>query len=186
MLLLLSTLFSGGQLSSYIVNSQIYHLMNKLVALMIPTAGMVNIIMMRTYIIGTISNAVVESAKIDGARDFRIYGQVILPLMKPVIASVGFLTAVGYWNAWIPGSLYIRDSAKLPLQNVLMRVEEDMRAFAILDASQVQMFMMNSGGIPQESARMALLFTVLGPIMIAYPFFQKYFVKGLTMGSVKG
>jgi len=186
MLLLISTLLSGGQLSSYIINTQAYHLMDKLIVLMIPSIGMVHIIMMRTYIVGTISIAVVESAKIDGARDYRIYGQIILPLMKPVTASVGFMTAVGYWNQWVPGKLYIRTAKNMPLQNVLMQVESSIQSFAQLDPSQVREFLMYAEEIPADSARMALLFTVLGPIMIAYPFFQKYFVKGLTMGSVKG
>ena len=185
MLLLVTTLFSGGTLSSYIFNTNIYHLKDTLLILWLPAVSMTNTIILRTYITGTISDAVVESAKIDGARDFRIFFQVILPLMKPSLASVGFMTAVGKWNDWVTGSLYITSSGKEPLQNLLMAVEDTIQE---LQDANVPAYIVNalSKEIPEDSGRMALLFTVLGPIMIIYPFFQKYFVKGLTLGSVKG
>lgn len=185
MMLLMTTLFSGGTLSSYIFNTNIYHLKDTMLVLWLPAVSMTNTIILRTYISGTISDAVVESAKIDGARDFRIFFQIVLPLMKPSLASIGFMTAVGKWNAWVPGKLYISTPEKRPLQNILMSIETNIEA---LQDSELPLEMLEAmgGAIPEDSARMALLFTVLGPIMIIYPFFQKYFVKGLTLGSVKG
>lgn len=185
MMLLMTTLFSGGTLSSYVFNTSIYHLRDTMLILWLPAVSMTNTIILRTYITGTISDAVVESAKIDGARDFRIYFQIILPLMKPSLASIGFMTAVGKWNAWVPGRMYISSEDKRPLQNILMAIEENIEALQDSDLP-LELLEEMGGYIPEDSARMALLFTVLGPIMIAYPFFQKYFVKGLTLGSVKG
>ena len=185
MMLLMTTLFSGGTLSSYIFNTNIYHLKDTMLVLWLPAVSMTNTIILRTYISGTISDSVVESAKIDGARDFRIFFQIVLPLMKPSLASIGFMTAVGKWNAWVPGKLYISTPEKRPLQNILMDIESNIEA---LQDSELPLEMLEAmgGAIPEDSARMALLFAVLGPIMIIYPFFQKYFVKGLTLGSVKG
>ena len=185
MMLLMTTLFSGGMLSGYIFNTSIYHLKDTMLVLWLPAVSMTNTIILRTYISGTISDSVVESAKIDGARDFRIFFQIVLPLMKPSLASIGFMTAVGKWNAWVPGKLYISTPEKRPLQNILMSIENNIEA---LQDSELPLEMLEAmgGAIPEDSARMALLFTVLGPIMIVYPFFQKYFVKGLTLGSVKG
>ena len=185
MMLLMTTLFSGGMLSGYIFNTSIYHLKDTMLVLWLPAVSMTNTIILRTYISGTISDSVVESAKIDGARDFRIYFQIILPLMKPSLASIGFMTAVGKWNAWVPGKLYISTPEKRPLQNILMSIENNIQALQDSDLP-LEMLEAMGGAIPEDSARMALLFTVLGPIMIVYPFFQKYFVKGLTLGSVKG
>lgn len=185
MMLLLSTLFSGGMLSSYIFNTSIYHLKDTMLILWLPAVSMTNTIILRTYISGTISDAVVESAKIDGARDFRIFFQIVLPLMKPSLASIGFMTAVAKWNNWVTGQMYISTPEKRPLQNILMAIEKDIQAMMDTDMS-MEMIEAMEGAIPEDSARMALLFAVLGPIMIIYPFFQKYFVKGLTLGSVKG
>jgi len=185
MMLLMTTLFSGGALSSYIFNTNIYHLRDTMLILWLPAVSMTNTIILRTYITGTISDAVVESAKIDGARDFRIYFQIVLPLMKPSLASIGFMTAVGKWNAWVPGQMYISSPEKKPLQNILMSIENNIQALQDSDLP-LELLEEMGGYIPEDSARMALLFTVLGPIMIVYPFFQKYFVKGLTLGSVKG
>ena len=185
MLLLVTTLFSGGTLSSYIFNTSVYHLKDTMFVLWVPVVSMTNTIILRTYITGTISDAVVESAKIDGARDFRIFFQIILPLMKPSLASIGFMTAVNKWNEWVKGEMYISNPNKRPLQNILMAIENNIQE--LMD-SDMAYEMMNDleNAIPADSARMALLFAVLGPIMFIYPFFQKYFVKGLTLGSVKG
>ena len=185
MLLLVTTLFSGGTLSSYVFNTSIYHLKDTMFILWVPVVSMTNTIILRTYISGTISDAVVESAKIDGARDFRIFFQIILPLMKPSLASIGFMTAQAKWNNWVAGEMYISKAENRPLQNVLMAIENNIQE--LMDSDMAYEMMNNiEDAIPADSARMALLFTVLGPIMFIYPFFQKYFVKGLTLGSVKG
>lgn len=184
-MLLITMLFSGGQLAGYLVNTQLYHLKDKLLVLCIPSVGAMNVIIMRTYIQSNISDSLFESAKLDGAGEFRIYWQICLPLMKPVLASLGFMMANGIWNDWMTGYMYISSPNKTPLQLLLMRIENNINLISSGRVS-AQAAAALSGQIPAESTRMALLFVVLGPIMIAYPFFQKYFVKGLTVGSVKG
>ena len=184
-MLITTMLFKGGQLSDYMINTSVYHLRDTLLVLTIPTVTAMNVIIMRTYIKSNISNAMIESAKIDGASEFRIYSQIAIPLMPPVLASVGFMLAIGYWNEWQKAFMYISSRNKMPLQLLLIRMEKTIEAMnnpelptSIL-AEMVDV-------LPAEGARMALLMMVLGPIMVAYPFFQKYFIKGLTIGSVKG
>ena len=186
MLLLFTMLFSGGQLAGYLINTSVYHLKDTWLILCLPSVGAMNIIIMRTYIQENIADSLIESAWLDGAGDFRIYMQIVMPLMPPVLASLGFMIAVGYWNNWETGYLYISSPNKTPLQLLLMRIENNISMLKNnSNLSSAAMAAMEKE-IPEESARMALLFTVLGPIMIVYPFFQKYFVKGLTVGSVKG
>ncbi len=186
-MMVFTMLFSGGQLSSYIVNTTMYGLKDSLWALILPGVGCMNIIIMRTYIKGTITEALMESATIDGAGEFRIYLQIVLPLMKPTLAAIGFREAVSYWNDWQRAYLYITDPKKTPLQLLLIRVEKNID-YVLNNADNISPLEYAEAmkNMPKEPARMAILLAVLGPIMIAYPFFQKYFVKGLTVGAVKG
>lgn len=184
-MLVTTMLFKGGQLSEYMVNTTVYHLRDTLLVLTVPVISAMNVIIMRTYIKSNITDALIESAKIDGAGEFRIYRQIAIPLMKPVLASVGFMLAIGYWNEWQKAFIYISSQSKTPLQLLLIRLEKTIEAMNNPDLpTSVLAEMMDT--LPAEGARMALLLMVLGPIMVAYPFFQKYFVKGLTIGSVKG
>lgn len=186
-LMLFTMLFSGGQLSTYIVETTMYGLKDSLWALILPGIATMNIIIMRTYIQGTITESLVESAKIDGAGEFRIFWQIVFPLMKPTLAAVGFRLAVNKWNDWQKAYLYIDSADKAPLQLLLIRIEKNID-FLLNNAGELsaEEYAELSRNMPQESGRMAILLTALGPIMIAYPFFQKYFVKGLTVGAVKG
>ena len=183
-LLLGTMLFSGGQLSTYLINVSVYHLKDNMLLLYLPTVSAMNVIIIRTYLQSNIAEALMESAKIDGAGEFRIYTQIIMPLAKPALASVGFMTAIGYWNDWEKGYLYIKTQSKLPLQTLLYQIEKQIEMLNNPEVGSVAIDMWQS--IPELSARMAMLITVLGPIMIAYPFFQKHFIQGLTVGSVKG
>lgn len=185
MFLLGTMLFSGGQLSSYMINTTVYHLKDNMLILFLPAISAMHVIILRTYIQGNISDALVESAKIDGAGELRIYAQVVMPLLKPALASVSFMVAIGYWNNWENGYLYIKTQDKLPLQTLLMQIEKRIEMLNnpnVSSAATAQLW----ESVPELSARMAMLVTVIGPIMVAYPFFQKYFVQGLTVGSVKG
>lgn len=184
-MLLITMLFGGGTLSHYMINTTIYHLKDTVWIMCIPAVGAMNVFMMRTYIQSNITDALIESAKIDGAGEFRIYVQICLPLMPPVMAALGFMTAVGKWNDWQTGMLYISNRNLVPLQLLLMRIQKNLE---FMKSSNVpaDVAAALAKNIPSEAVRMALLFTVLGPIMIAYPFFEKYFVKGLTLGAVKG
>lgn len=187
MMMLFTMLFSGGQLATYMVETIMYGLKDSLWALILPAITTMDIIIMRTYIQGTITESLVESAKIDGAGEFRTFWQIVFPLMKPTLAAVGFRLAVTKWNDWQKAYLYIDSADKTPLQLLLIRIEKniDFMLNNAGDLSAVE-YAELSQNMPQESGRMAILLTALGPIMIAYPFFQKYFVKGLTVGAVKG
>lgn len=185
--LLIPMLFSGGQLSSYMVNTTIFHLKDSILVLILPmTVSTMNVIILRTYIQGNVALSIIESAKIDGAGEIRTFWQIVFPIMKPAVASVGFMLAMSYWNDWQNAFLYIESANRTPLQLLLVRIEKNLD-FILQASGQVGANLYDlSRNMPQESGRMAILITVLGPIMIAYPFFQKYFVKGITMGSVKG
>lgn len=187
MMMLFTMLFSGGQLATYMVETTMYGLKDSLWALILPGITTMNIIIMRTYIQGTITESLIESAKIDGAGEFRIFCQIVFPLMKPTLAAVGFRLAVTKWNDWQKAYLYINSPEKTPLQLLLVRIEKNID-FVLNNAGELspQEYAELSQNMPQESGRMAILLAALGPIMIAYPFFQKYFVKGLTVGAVKG
>lgn len=184
-MVLFTMLFGGGMLSEYLVNTQMYHLKDTIWAICLPRVTALNVIMMRTYIKNNISDALIESAKIDGAKEFRIYRQICVPLMPPMFAALGFMMAIGKWNEWQGAMMYISSPKKTPLQLLLMRIQNNLDIMKSGKLSSEAMAAI-SGSIPSESVRMAMLFTVLGPVMIAYPFFQKYFIKGLTLGAVKG
>ena len=145
-----------------------------------------HVIIMRTYIKENITDSMLEAAKVDSAGYFRTYGQISIPLMKPVMAAVGFMLAIGYWNNWERGYLYIRSDSKQPLQTLLMMIEKDIQKLTSGNLEDISALATIQDRVPAMSARMAMLITVLGPVIIFYPFFQKYFVTGLTVGSVKG
>ena len=127
-----------------------------------------------------------EAAKIDGAGEYRTFFQITLPLLKPSMAAVGFMMATVYWNDWQNALLYITSERKKPLQLLLINIQKSIEF--LLNNSNVPASVKAAmgGTIPQYSATMATVIVVIGPLMVIYPFFQKYFVKGLTVGSVKG
>ena len=130
--------------------------------------------------------SLIEAAKIDGAGEYRTFFQITLPLLKPSMAAVGFMMATVYWNDWQNALLYITSDRKKPLQLLLINIQKSIEF--LLNNSNVPASVKAAmgGTIPQYSATMATVIVVIGPIMVIYPFFQKYFVKGLTVGSVKG
>ena len=186
-MMLITMLFSGGQLSSYIVNTSMFHLRDTIASLILPGIATMYVIILRTYIQTNVPDSLIESATIDGASEFRTYLQIVLPVMVPALASVGFMLAVGYWNDWQRAFLYITSPSKTPLQLLLIRIEKTVD-FLLQNANEMSQeeYAELSANLPRETGRMAILLVALGPIMVAYPFFQKYFVKGLTVGSVKG
>lgn len=145
-----------------------------------------NVIILRTYIANSIPGELMEAAKIDGAGEYRTFFQITLPLLKPSMAAVGFMMATVYWNDWQNALLYITSDRKKPLQLLLINIQKSIEF--LLNNSNVPASVKAAmgGTIPQYSATMATVIVVIGPIMVIYPFFQKYFVKGLTVGSVKG
>ena len=141
---------------------------------------------MRSFIQGNIPNEIIEAARIDGANDFKTFYIAVLPLMAPALAAIGFMTAVGHWNDWGTGYLYINEAKKMPLQLLLMRLENEIQYLQanVQALSPDQIELLNN--TPVNSGRMAMLVTSIVPIMLVYPFFQKYFIKGITLGSMKG
>ena len=185
--LLIPMLFNGGQLSGYIIFTSVYHLKDNLLLLILPLCvTTMNVIILRTYIVNSIPGELMEAAKIDGAGEYRTFFQITLPLLKPSLAAVGFMMATAYWNDWQNAMLYIDTNSKKPLQLLLINIQKSIQ-FLLNNTNVPASARAAMGGtIPQNSATMATAIVVIGPIMIAYPFFQKYFIKGLTVGSVKG
>lgn len=185
--LLIPMLFNGGQLSGYVVFTSYYGLKDSLWLLILPLCvSTMNVIILRTYIANSIPGELMEAAKIDGAGEYRTFFQITLPLLKPSLAAVGFMMATAYWNDWQNALLYITTDGKKPLQLLLVNIQKSIE-FLLNNANVPASARAAMGGnIPQYSATMATVLVVIGPIMVAYPFFQKYFVKGLTVGSVKG
>ncbi len=184
---LIPLIFKGGQLSNYIVYTNQYHLKDSLLALIMPLCvTTMNIIILRTYIQSSIPEELMDSARIDGAGEYRTFFQIVLPLMKPSLAAVGYMMATTYWNDWQNALLFIESDSKKPLQLLLVNIQRTIEF--LINARDIPSSVMAQmqGTIPQQSATMATVIVVIGPIMIAYPFFQKYFIKGLTVGSVKG
>ena len=185
--LLIPMLFSGGQLSCYIIYTSMYGLKDNIALLILPLCvSTMNVIILRTYIANSIPGELMEAAKIDGAGEYRTFFQITLPLLKPSMAAVGFMMATVYWNDWQNALLYITSDRKKPLQLLLINIQKSIEF--LLNNSNVPASVKAAmgGTIPQYSATMATVIVVIGPIMVIYPFFQKYFVKGLTVGSVKG
>ncbi len=185
--LLIPMLFSGGQLSCYIIFTTYYNLKDSLLLLILPLCvTTMNVIILRTYIANSIPAELMEAAKIDGAGEYRTFFQITLPLLKPSLAAVGFMMATTYWNDWQNALLYIKSDNKKPLQLLLVNIQKSIE-FLLNNSNVPASARAAMGGtIPQYSATMATVIVVIGPIMVIYPFFQKYFVKGLTVGSVKG
>ena len=185
--LLIPMLFNGGQLSGYIIFTSYYHLKDSLWLLILPLCvSTMNVIILRTYIANSIPGELMEAAKIDGAGEYRTFFQITLPLLKPSLAAVGFMMATAFWNDWQNALLYITTDSKKPLQLLLVNIQKSIE-FLLNNANVPASVRAAMGGnIPQYSSTMATVLVVIGPIMVVYPFFQKYFIKGLTVGSVKG
>lgn len=175
---------SGGLVPTYMLITQYLHLKNTILVLILPTAVVPwYIIMMRTFF-SQIPYELSEAAIIDGAGEFRIFRQVILPLAKPALATVGIFLALAYWNDWYYPMLYIESSDLVNLQYMLYRM---MREVQELTRNITQAGMgISAADLPTEAMRMAMCLVAAGPMLVVFPFFQKYFVKGLTVGGVKG
>jgi putative aldouronate transport system permease protein len=186
-LVFIPMVFSGGLVSSYFVTSQFLHLKNTLWVLILPLCvSSFNIIICRTFFRTNIPDSVIESAKIDGASQFLIYFRIVLPLSLPVIATIGLFMSFGYWNDWFQAMLYLDNRNLYTLQALLNKILTDIQQLAKLAPLLGVSYAEQLARIPQEAARMAVVVIIVLPIACAYPFFQRYFISGLTIGSVKG
>lgn len=178
-------LFNGGLIPFYIMMTQYLHLKNSLLALIIPTLlSPFNIMIMKGFL-DKISKEIIESAKVDGAKEFRIFFTIILPLATPALATLGLFIAFGYWNEWYYALLFIDNDKFIPLQLLLVRILSQIEFLANSPLAQVA-DKLAYANFPTLSVRMAMAILAGGPMLIIFPFFQKYFVKGITVGSLKG
>lgn len=178
-------LFNGGMVPTYIVATQLLGLKDSIWALIWPLAvNAFYIMILRTFYSTSVPDAIVESGKIDGASEFKIFYKLVLPLSLPGLATIGLFSTLGYWNDWFNALLYIDDPNLVPLQSMLMRIENSMQ-FLLQNSSNASLSMEALQSMPQDTARMAMVVLATGPIVLAYPFFQRYFIQGLTIGAVK-
>jgi len=176
-------LFNGGLVPSYLMWTQFFHIKNTIFALIFPNLLMnaFGVILMQNYFSHNIPHELIEAAEIDGSGEFKTFFKVVLPLSLPILATVGLMSAISYWNDWTNGLYYLTDQSLFSLQNVLNRILTDLQFLSSSTVStQVHMDM------PSTGIRMAIAVVGVVPILALYPFFQKYFVKGITLGAVKG
>ena len=184
-LIFIPMVFNGGMLASYVVVSNILGLNNSIWALILPLAcSLFSVTICRTFFRTTVPDSIIESAKIDGAGQFRIWSQIVLPISKPVMATIGMFAAFGYWNDWFQASLYIQDTKLRTLQSLLNQMQKNIEYIANNPYGGLSMQEYKLS-MPTESVRMAIAIVIIVPIACTYPFFQKYFISGLTIGSVK-
>ncbi|MBR1607228.1 MAG: carbohydrate ABC transporter permease [Clostridia bacterium] len=184
-LIFIPMIFNGGLLSTYVVNTQLLGLKNTYWALIFPLAcSSFYIIIMRTFFQTTVPDEIIESGKVDGASQLRIFLQLVLPISLPALATIALFLTFAYWNDWYQASLYIESSKHdlFPLQYVLVNIEKNIQYLANNDMAMSA----NTNVLPSETMRMAIVVIAVVPIMFSYPFFQKYFISGLTIGAVKG
>ena len=185
-ILVATMFFNGGLVSTYMVVANFLHLKNNFLALVLPMAVTpFNIIVLRTFFATSVPDALIESAKIDGASQFKIFTDIVLPISLPGLATVALFLTLTYWNDWKNALLYIDSKSLYPLQYLLMKIERNIE-FIAQNAGRGSMGLDSAlSRLPSETAKMAIVVIATLPIACAYPFFQRYFVSGLTVGSVK-
>lgn len=185
-LVFIPMMFSGGMVACYVINRNLYHLSNTLWVIILTMAcSPFNITICKTFFKTTVPEGIVESAKIEGAGHFYIFVKVVLPIAKPLLATIGLFLCFEYWNEWTVSMLYISKKELYTLQALLNNILADIEFIA----TNPQMLVGNVEYIknmPSESVRMAIVMVIVIPICCVYPFFQKYFVGGMTIGAVKG
>lgn len=180
-------IFGGGLAPTYIVCKNLLGLSNNYAALIVPLLlNPFNVIIMRTFFQSSVPEELIDAAAIDGSGEYNTLFRIIVPVAKPGIATVGLLNALAYWNEWFLAMLYITDNEHIPLQYLLQKMQRNVD-FLLRNAS-----MIGTDGVqalqnmPQQSLRMVFVVLIVVPIACAYPFFQRYIIAGLTVGSVKG
>ena len=178
---LFTMLFSGGLVPTYMNYTTVLGIKNTYLALLLPNLmfGAVNCIIVRTYFQGNIPVELYESARIDGATEFRIFSSIVLPLGKPILVTIAIFAGLGYWNDWMNGLYYVTDQRMYSIQQLLNVMIQNIQFLTQYG---------QSGGenLPSISLRMAIAFVAMLPIIVLYPFLQKYFEAGITLGAVKG
>ena len=181
-LLLFTMLFHGGLVPTYMVYTTVLEIKNTYLALLIPNLmfSAMNAILVRTYLQSNIPSELYEAARIDGAGELKIFLGIVLPLGKSILVTIGIFSGLTYWNDWMNGLYYITDSDKYSIQQLLNVMIKNMQYLSQYGSS------VSFGAVPTVSLRMAIAFVAMLPILILYPFLQRYFEEGITLGAVKG
>ena len=178
-----TSLFSAGLAPYYLLMTQTYHLKDSYLAVLLPLMMSPWLIILMKNFVKAIPHEITESGKIDGAGDMKIFTALILPMLKPALATIGLFLALSYWNEWYQSSLFLSTKVAIkPLQYTLYEVVNKIDALKNSVAGQF----VNVVDIPQEGVKMANAVLATGPIILLYPFVQKYFISGITVGAVKG
>ncbi len=174
---------SGGTIPTYLLMRTLGLVNNRLVMIIPFVVGAYNTILFRTFFQG-IDASIRESARMDGASEFRILFQIILPLSKAILATIGLFTIVGKWNDWFSALIYLNEEKKYPLQMILRKMLFNAQAFSSMDPSVMDLF--RDKAITPQNMQMATIVVITLPIVCIYPFIQRYFAKGVFVGSIKG
>jgi putative aldouronate transport system permease protein len=183
-----SMLFNGGLVPTYIIYTNVFNIKNTFAALLVPGLLMnaFNVMLMKSYFVSSIPGEILDAAFIDGAGETMTFYKIVIPLSKPILATIALFAGIAYWNDWMNGYIYITKRTDLySVQNLLNRMMQNIQ-FLSQSSSNVQNATAGLSAIPLASVRMAMAAVGILPIMVMYPFVQKYFVKGITLGGVKG
>lgn len=180
-------LFNAGMIPNYLVFAKWYRISNTFWVYILPgiTGGAWNTMVFRTFFKG-LPESLFESAHLDGARELQIFFRIVLPLSTPVFASIGFMTLVGRWNDYTTSMIYIRDDNLYTLQYLLQRLMTEAQFLKNLSQTAMGNVVLDTNNMPSETLKYALCIVAAGPMLVIFPFFQKYFSQGLTIGAVKG
>lgn len=184
--LFFTMLFNGGLVPTYIMWTQTFHIRNTIFALLIPSLllSVFNVILMRSYFTANVPNEIIEAARIDGAREYHILFGIVVPLSKPMIATIALMIALRYWNDWTNSLYYVNDENLFSIQAILNNMLTNIQFLA--SNTNMNMDASTLASLPSVSIRMAIAVVGVLPILVVYPFFQKYFVKGIVVGGIKG
>ncbi|MCH4192447.1 MAG: carbohydrate ABC transporter permease [Butyrivibrio sp.] len=187
-LVFFTLLFNGGLVPTYIVYTNIFNIKNTFWSLLIPGLMMngFNVLLMKSYFSTSVPGEIMDAAYIDGASEFQAFGRIALPLAKPIVATIGLFAGIAYWNDWMNGYIYLTKRTDLySVQNLLNRMMQNIQ-YLSQNSAHIQDAGVGLASIPSVSVRMAMATVGVLPILICYPFIQGSFVKGITLGGVKG
>lgn len=179
-------LFNGGIVPSYIMWTQIFGIKDTIWALIIPNylVTAFNVILVKNYYQNSVPDSLIEAAQLDGASELKIFFRVMLPLSKPTVATIGLFTGITYWNDWTNGLYYINNEKLYSIQQLLMKIMDNIQA--LRSNSTASLLGTGAVDLPGTSIRMAMAVIGILPILFIYPFVQKYLIKGVVVGAVKG
>lgn len=185
LLVVLTLLFNGGLVPTYLVYTQIFHIKNTIWALLLPNLLMspFQVILARTYFTNSIPSEIMDAATIDGAGETRIFFKIAIPLAKPMIVTIGLFSGIAYWNDWMNSLYYITNARLIGIQSYLNRILSDLQ---YLQSNEAAASISGDISFPGMSIRMAIASIAILPLIILFTIFQKHFVKGIAMGALKG